>query len=201
MSETFRKILGGSVSARLYDSISAIVGANDLLASNQINQFKEVIKLTLMAKEAGIPVPEFLNIISAFRQERIALGSGEIEMAGSASTGHESTEGNSLRLDLSAEGGLAGFGIKAGFGYETHESSSDFERSSQNFRILARWAVAPANLSVELQKTLVDFVAKQTPGADIPGMPEEFRSPTLDAIKDILPVIKDMFADKTDPQG
>lgn len=188
MSKNFKQSLG-SVGAHLYEVMSAIVQTNDLAAAGQIETFKEIIALVLNAQKQGLEVEKVLALIAAFRRERLALASGEIEMAGAASTGFEDSNGHSLNLELTAGGTLAGIGLGFKGGYETHNQESSFERSSQNFRILARWAVGPDNLSEELTKALVEFIAKPTPGAAIPALPESFKSPTLEMIKDILPLL------------
>ena len=197
MSKNFRETLG-SVGANLYEVMAAIVQTNDLAAAGQIKTFKEIVLLVQNSTKEGLD-PEFiLKLISAFRQERAALTSGEVEMAGAASTGFETADGKSLKVDFNAGGSLAGFALGLTAGYENHDQKSSFERSSQNFRILARWAVAPADLPPELMAQLVTFVAKPTPGVNPPALPESFNSPYLEAIRDVLPVLKEVMSKKTE---
>lgn len=198
MTKNFKSALG-SVGPALYETLSAIVQTNDLAASGQIKTFKELVQLSLAAKEAGVDMTFFLNLISSFRVERAALAGGEIEMAGSASTGIESQDGKALHVDINAGGSLAGFDLGLNAGYQQSSSKASFERSSQNFRILARWQVGPAEMTPEMMTKMVDFVSKSTPGANIPGLPESFESPTLEMLRDMLPLLKEVVGKKTSP--
>ena len=192
MSKIFKDALG-SVGPALYDILSAIVKTNDLAASGQLATFKEIIQLALLAKKEGIELDDFLKVMSVFRRERAGFLGGEIEMAGSAATGFETKEGSVLHVDFNAGGNLAGFTLGLNAGYEKEDQKSVFERSSQNFRILARWQVVPSDVSDEVIKTAVEYISKASPGAEIPGLPESFESPTLQAIKEMLPELREVF--------
>jgi len=194
MAKNFKKALG-SVGPALHDILSAIVETNDLASSNQIKTFSQIVQLFLMAKEAGVSDAFFLKLISSFRIDRASFGSGEIEMAGAASTGFETQEGTALHVDFKAGGSLAGFDLGLNAGYQQSDSSASFERSSQNFRILARWAVGPGDLSDELMKSLSEFANKATPGANIPDMPESFENPNLEMLREMLPLLSELFSD------
>lgn len=193
MTKNFKNALG-SVGPALYETMAAIVQTNDLAAAGQIKVFREIVTLCLEAKKAGLEMPFFLDLISSFRVERAALAGGEIEMAGAASTGIETQEGNALHVDFKAGGSLGGFDLGLNAGYQQSESKAAFERSQQNFRILARWQVGPAEMTPELMAKMGEFVAKATPGVTIPPLPTEMQSPTLQMLRDMLPLLKEVLA-------
>lgn len=195
MAKEFKSALG-SVGPALYDILASIVQTNDLAAAGQIKTFKQIIQLALLAKQQGIELEPFLEILKAFRIERATVASGEIEMSGAASTGLETQEGKALHVDFNAGGVLGPITLGGEFGYQTSNSKATFERSSQNFRILARYAVAPADLTPELMTKLVDFASKATPGVNTPPLPEEFENPSLEMLRDMLPILSEVFKKK-----
>jgi hypothetical protein len=200
MAKNFKDALG-SVGPALYEILEAIVQTNDLAASGQIKTFKELVQLSLKAKEAGVDMDFFLTLLSSFRVDRAALAGGEIEMAGAASTGLETQKGNALHVDFNAGGSLVGFELGLNAGYQQSESRANFERSSQNFRILARWQVGPAELAPELMAKMVDFISASTPGAAVPPLPAEFQSPTLEMLRDMLPLLSKVLGVDDTPAG
>lgn len=191
--KNFKQALG-SVGGNLYEIMSAIIQTNDLAAAGQMRNFKELVTLLQNAVKEGLEPDFVLKLITTFRQERAALTSGEVEMAGAASTGFETADGHTLNVNFNAGGSLAGFNLGLTAGFEQHNQKSSFEKSTQNFRILARWAVAPADLPPELLAQLVEFVSKETPGVVVPPLPETLSSPYLDAIKDLLPTLKQVVS-------
>lgn len=193
MSKNFKQALG-SVGPALHDILSAIIKTNDLARSGKINSFKEMVQIMLLAKKEGIDTAAFMDLMAAYRREAAVFSGGEIEMAGSASTGFETKEGTVLHVDFNAGGSVAGFNLGLDAGFEKQDQKAQFERSSQNFRILARWQVVPEQGSEEIMKLAAEFVSKATPGATIPGLPEEFESPQLAAIKDAMPILKELLA-------
>jgi hypothetical protein len=171
MSKNFRKSLG-AVGPALHDILSSIVETNDLAAAGQLKTFKELVALTIMAEQAGIDREFMLRLISTFRIDRAGYEGGEIQMAGSASTGFETKEGTALHVDFKAAGSLV------------------------------RFQVTPDNLSEELKGAVVQFMTDLPPNTEIPGLPKEFETPTLEILREMLPDLAKLFtADPEDSDG
>jgi len=192
--------LSSQIAPVLAGSLAAVNEASDFANASQVEHFKDVIKLALKCKEAGLTSEQFAALADVFKMTHKVATGGSIEFAASVASGLETTEGKTFSLKMGASGAIAGFGLTAEGGFGSDSRKSSYERSQQNLQIRIDWATVPSTQADALVDQLGKKVLERGFALDIPVLKEESQSPLLKALESYLPVLKEMFAKKPDPQ-
>ena len=195
MSVEISKNLGG-VGTAIANVFSDIEKVHDNSSKVALSNFLQIVQSAISAKKAGLSEEMFTNLLTVIGTERDTVTSGEIEVAGSVTTGLETADGSAFNVSFTAGGTVAGIGLSGAAGYNKTSSKTTEEKSSQNFRILARWVTVPKGSSADLVAAATAFAFRLPAGVNVPDgltAPAPSPAPTsntyLDMIQKILPIV------------
>lgn len=187
----------GSLSSQLepilVGALGAVNKASDFSTASQIENFKKIIQLALKSKEAGLSPEQFAALADLFKMSHAVFTGGSVEFAAAVSSGLETVDGKTFSVTLGVSGPLAGFGIQASGGYQSDSRRTSYERSQQNLQLRVDWATVPSEQADALLEEIGKKVLDRGFALDVPVLKEESQSPTLKAIADYIPVLKEVF--------